>query len=58
MQQFGGNSLKNIIPFNVNSEGEKPVILLPIQNSQFIANLFCLIKYELEQVICPLFDMT
>lgn len=49
---------KNRIPFSVHSEGEKLVILLPIQNSQPIANFFCLIKYDLEQVICPLFDMT
>lgn len=49
---------KNRIPFNVHSEGEKLVILLPIQNSQVIANFFSLIKYDLEQVICPLFDMT
>lgn len=49
---------KNRISFNVHSEREKLVILLPIQNSQPIANFFCLIKYDLEQVICPLFDMT
>lgn len=34
------------------------VTLLPIQKSQPIANLFCLIKYDPEEIITPLFAMT
>lgn len=51
---------KNSISFNVHGEGKKKksVILLPVQNSQPIANFFRLIKYNLEQVIFALFDMT
>lgn len=50
---------KNSISFNVHSKGKKKsAILLPVQNSQPIANFFRLIKYDLEQVIFTLFAMT
>lgn len=50
---------KNSISFNVRRKGKKKsAILLPVQNSQPIANFFRLIKYDLEQVIFTLFAMT
>lgn len=58
MQQFGGKSLKIAFLLMSVEKGKKSAILLPVQNSQPIANFFRLIKYDLEQVIFTLFAMT
>lgn len=59
MQQYGGNSLKiEFLLMSTVKQEKKSVTLLPIQKSQSIANLFCLIKYDPEEIISPLFAMT